>query len=103
MIEKWLENYVRSITKLSHEIATLEGLVNGVLNNSVPPSNVSEAIIDHDYTLLAAKTYGEGVREDWLAMISGWKNLESTVADPIRQFMKDEIRSYKVNIHFYYL
>ncbi len=100
LIEKWLENYVRSITKLSHEIGTLEGLVNGVLNNSVSPSNVSEAIIDHDYTLLAAKRYCEGAREYWLAMISGWKNLESIVADPIRQFLKDEIRSYKVSLYF---
>lgn len=100
LIERWLENYVRSISKLSHEIGTLEGLVNGLLNNSVPPSNVSEAIIDHDYTLLAAKRYGESAREYWLGMILGLKNMESRMADPIRQFLKDEIRSYKASLLF---
>ncbi len=99
LIEKWLENYVRSITKLSNEIGTFEGLVNGFLNNSAPPANVSEAIVDHDYTLLAAKRYGEGTREYWTAMISGLKNMEVKMADPIRHFLKDDIRSYKASLY----
>ena len=97
LIEKWLENYARSITKLSHEIGSLEGMLNGFLNNATPPSNISEAIIDHDYTLLAIKRYGEGAREYWSTMLAGLKNMESKMADPIRQFLRDEVRSYKAS------
>ena len=95
LIEKWLESYVRSITKLSHEIGTLEGLVNGFLLSSALPANTSEAIVDHDYTLLAMKSYGEGAKEYWSTMISGLKNIEAKIADPVRQFLRDEVRSYK--------
>ena len=95
LIEKWLENYVRSITKLSHEIGTLEGLINGLLICSAAPANTSEAIIDHDYTLLAIKRYGDGAKEYWSMMIAGLKNMEGKIADPIRQFLKDDVRSYK--------
>jgi len=101
LIEKWLENYVRSITKLSHEIGPLEGLVNGFLNNSTPPLNISEAVIDHDYTLLALKKYGEGAREYWSTILSGFKTMDAKMADPIRQFLRDEVRSYKASFYFW--
>ena len=103
LIEKWFENYVRSITKLSHEIGSWEGLVNGFLNSSTPPSNMSEAIIDHDYTLLASKKYSEGARQYWSTMLSGLKAMEAKMADPIRQFLRDDVRLYKASFCFVYI
>ena len=63
IIEKWLDGYVRAASKLVSEVASLESLVNSFLAQSAPPSTVSEAVLDHDYTLLALTRYGEGARE----------------------------------------
>lgn len=95
-VEKWLEGYIRTITKLSHEVSTLENLVNGFLTGAVPPAYLSEAIIDHDYTLMAIKSYGEGAKEFWNSTILGIKKLDSSMVDPLRVFLQGELRSFKV-------
>ena len=95
LIEKWLEAYIRSIAKLSHEIGTFESALNGFLSQTVPPSYVSEAVVDHDYTLLAIKRYGEGAKEFWSASISGLKRMEANMVDPIKVFFQNELRPFK--------
>lgn len=95
IIEKWLDGYVKSITKLSHEVSTFESLVNAFIAYGTPPAQVSEAVIDHDYALLAIKRYGEGAREYWSSTISGLKRLDSNVADPTRNFLQIDIRAFK--------
>lgn len=95
VIEKWLDGYVRSITKLSNELSTFESLVNAFIAYGAPPIQVSEAILDHDYTLLAIKRYGEGAREYWSSAISGLKRLDSNVVDPARSFLQNDIRAFK--------
>lgn len=62
----------------------------------MPPSNISEALLDHDYTLLAIQRYSEGAREYWAATISGLRNMEANMVEPIQQFLRTEFRSYKV-------
>lgn len=94
-LEKWLENHMRSITKLSHEIGTFEGLINGFLTTVSSP-NVSEAVIDHDYTLLAMRRYGEGARDFWATTISGLKKMDVNMAEPIRAFLQNDFRTFKV-------
>ena len=95
IVEKWLDGYVKSIAKLSHELATFESLVNTFIAIGAPPAQVSEAVVDHDYTLLAIKRYGEGAREYWSSTISGLKRLDSNVVDPTRSFLQNDIRAFK--------
>lgn len=95
-VEKWLDGYIKATAKLSHEVSTLENLVNGFLTYAVPPAYLSEAIIDHDYTLLAIKRYGDGAREFWNSTVMGIKKLDSTMVDPMRNFLQNELRNFKV-------
>lgn len=95
-LEKWLENYVRSITKLTQEIGTFEGSINGFLTTVSSPPNVSEAVIDHDYTLLAMRRYGEGARDFWSTTIAGLKKMDVNMVEPIRAFLQTDFRTFKV-------
>lgn len=95
LVEKWLDNYVRSIAKLSHEVVPLESLINAYLAQSVPPTHVSEAVLDHDYTLLAMKRYGEGAKQVWAATLNGLKKLETNMVEPVRTFLQNDLRVFK--------
>lgn len=90
IIERWLEAYVKSISKLVHDVSSLEETFNSFLARSVPPPNVSEAVLDHDYTLLAMKRFGEGSREWWSQVITGMKKMDINVIEPVRSFMAGE-------------
>lgn len=90
IIEKWLDAYVKSISKLVHDVSSLEETFNAFLLRSVPPPNVSEAVLDHDYTLLAMKRFGEGSREWWSQVISGMKKMDTNIVEPIKSFMAGE-------------
>ena len=95
-LEKWLENYMKSITKLSHETGSFEGLINSFLSTVSSLPTVSEAVIDHDYTLLAMKRYGEGARDFWATTISGLKKMETNMVEPVRVFLQNDLRLFKV-------
>ena len=95
LVEKWLFGYYRCITKLTHEMGPFETTVNNFLAQCVPPSYVSEAVIDHDYTLLAMRRYGEAVKEFWFAAVSGLKRMEINMIDPIKGFLYTDLQSFK--------
>ena len=95
LVEKWLEGYARSTSKLSHEIANFESFVNGFLAQTTPPTHLSEAVIDHDYTLLAMKRYGDGAKELWTATISGLRKIQANMVEPIMNFMHNDLRSFR--------
>ena len=121
-VEKWLENYVKATGKLVHEVSgtspilrstvvlhisdfkrliessciALEELVNAHLSKLSPPLNISEAVLDHDYSLLALKRYGDGTRDFWSQTIVAMKKMESTMMHPIRSFVHGELRNFKV-------
>ncbi|KAH8595851.1 hypothetical protein B0O99DRAFT_144720 [Bisporella sp. PMI_857] len=95
IIEKWLDAYVKSISKLVHDVSSLEETFNNFLSRSVPPSDVSEAVLDHDYTLLAMKRFGEGSREWWSQAIIGMKKMNPNIVEPIKSFMAGELRNFK--------
>ncbi len=96
LIEKWLDGYIRSASKLAHEATSLESLVNSFLTNAVPPPILSEAVLDHDYTLLALQRYGDGARDFWSSNLVGMKKMEATLVEPLRAFLNTEVRSFKV-------
>ncbi|RMZ11367.1 hypothetical protein D0862_02968 [Hortaea werneckii] len=95
IVERWLEGYVKAASKLVAEVSSLESLVNSFLNQSMPPVQVSEAVLDHDYTMLAMQRYGEGAREFWQSTLRGVKRSDSTVIDPIKHFLSTELRAFK--------
>ncbi|OQO03125.1 hypothetical protein B0A48_11380 [Cryoendolithus antarcticus] len=94
-VERWLEGYVRAASKLVIEVSALETLINGVLAQSSPPAGVSEAVLDHDYTLLALMRYGEGAREFWNTTLRGVKKYDNIVVEPIKSFLSNELKAFK--------
>ena len=94
-VEKWLDNYAKAVTRMAQEVGTLETLTTGFLSAAAPPQGISEAIIDHDYTLQAAKRFGEGSQTFWGATIQALRKLESNMAAPMRNFLENEIRPFK--------
>jgi hypothetical protein len=66
------------------------------LASALPPPSISEAAIDHDYTVLALRRYNDGAREFWMSTIKWMKKVESTVIDPIKSFLQHDLASLKV-------
>ena len=95
LVERWLEGYVRAASKLVPEVLALESTINSFLTQSAPPTNLSEAVLDHDYTLLATKRYSEGTRDFWHNTLRGVKRYDATVVEPIKNFLNNDLRSYK--------
>ena len=96
VVERWLENYLKSVSKLAQEVSALENVVNSYLAASAPPLQVSEAVIDHDYTVLALKRFGEGAKDFWQSTLRGMKKIEISVADPVKHFLQNDLRMLKV-------
>ena len=94
-LEKWLHGYYRCVSKLAHEVAPFETLMNNFLQQTIPPTYVSEAVLDHDYTLLAIQRYGEGAREFWAATISGLKKMGTNMVEPIKEFLHSDMQNFK--------
>ncbi|PQE18671.1 PH domain-containing protein [Rutstroemia sp. NJR-2017a BVV2] len=95
ILEKWLDAYVKSISKLVHDVWAVEEAFNTFLLRSIPPANVSEAVLDHDYTLLAMRRFGEGSKEWWSQLINGTRKIDTNVCEPIKSFMASELRNFK--------
>lgn len=92
-IERWLEGYSRTAAKLSHDMLGLEAVVNDYLSKIVPPQNVVS--LDHDYTALALKRISEGSREWWTHILGLAKKIDTTSAEPIRNFLQIDLRNFK--------
>ncbi|PNS20167.1 hypothetical protein CAC42_5617 [Sphaceloma murrayae] len=95
LVEKWLEGFVKAGMKLSADVLLLENSINSWLQQTSPPSQVTEAIIDHDYTLLATRRYAEAAREVWQGMFRGLKKSEKNVIEPIKGFLNSDLRLFK--------
>lgn len=98
-IEKWLDGYAKSAAKLTAELSTLENITSAFLAYTTNPINVSEAVIDHDYTLQAMKRYGESARDIWNAVITTIRRLDQLVVEPIKSFIQGDLRNFKVRLH----
>ena len=95
VIERWLDGYAKAASKLVTDISSLETAVNNFLTQSAPPSQVTEAALDHDYTLLAMRRYGEGAREFWHQTFRGIKKYDGAVVEPIKSFLNNDLRVFK--------
>jgi len=63
LIERWLHSFISATSTLAAECNKMQGLVDTYIQTSHPPLQLSEAVVDHDYTVLALKRFGEGARE----------------------------------------
>lgn len=95
-VERWLDGLVKAAGKLAQEAASLEGLCNSFIHHCRPPNHLSEAILDHDYTILALRRLCEGAQDAWLKTLVGMKNTQSAIVDPIKVFLNNEIKPLKV-------
>ncbi|GAM82267.1 hypothetical protein ANO11243_002460 [Dothideomycetidae sp. 11243] len=94
-VEKWLEGYIKAGVKLSQDILLLENSINSWLQQTCPPPQISEAVLDHDYTLLATKRYADAAREFWQSTFKAIKKSEKNVIEPIRAFMNNDLRHFR--------
>ncbi|KAF8541428.1 hypothetical protein BDD12DRAFT_829186 [Trichophaea hybrida] len=94
LIEKWLDGFIKASTKLVNEVLGLEDPINNFLLRVIP-SNISESVVDHDYTLLAMQRYAEGSKGFWTNVIVGAKKVENLVVEPLLTFQRGELKSFK--------
>ncbi|KJZ78985.1 hypothetical protein HIM_01758 [Hirsutella minnesotensis 3608] len=92
-LEKWLNGYVSSTSKLVHDLLALEETINTYLVKTTP--SVADGIIENDYAFLALKRVADGQRECWMQTLSSMKKLDSVVVEPIRAFLGGEMRNFK--------
>ncbi|PWY72388.1 transcription factor SipA3 [Aspergillus heteromorphus CBS 117.55] len=94
-LERWLDGYAKAASKLSAELAAMEGAVSVFLSYSTNPLLVSEAALDHDYTLQSMRRCGDSTRDMWNGLVSTIKKMESSVSEPIRVFIQEDLRNFK--------
>lgn len=94
-VERWLDAFVKSASRLSQDASALESIVGNFVQYCRPPNHMSESVVDHDYTFLALRKLSEGAQDVWLRMLNGMKNTQASVADPIRAFLANELRPFK--------
>ncbi|OAL36944.1 hypothetical protein AYO20_03713 [Fonsecaea nubica] len=95
LLEKWLDDYAKASTRLVSEALTLENVLNNFIAHAVLPVNISESMLDHDYSILAMKKFADGAKDYWMSMIAVVKRLSTMVIDPIRQFLQNDLRAFK--------
>lgn len=76
-------------------MAGFEQALGFFLSYTTHPINVSEAILDHDYTLLAIKRHGDCMKDIWGTLAGTLKKLDRLVADPIKAFIQTDLRNFK--------
>ena len=94
-IERWLDGLSRAATKLSQEATNFEPLCTSFIQHCHPPNHFSEAILDHDYTLLALRRLADGISGLWLQTLIIMKNAQRTIADPIKNFLQNDLWPFK--------
>ena len=92
-IERWLNGYVSSSSKLFHDVQALEETINSYLVKTVPTA--ANGIVDNDYTFLALKRVGDGSREYWMQMLNSIKRMDALAVEPIRSFLAADMRNFK--------
>ncbi|KAL4927960.1 putative transcription factor SipA3 [Aspergillus undulatus] len=96
-LERWLDGYAKAASRLASELAALEGIVGAFLSYNTNPLMVSEATLDHDYTLLSMRRCGESSKDMWNGLVFAARKIETIVSEPIRVFIQEDLRSFKEN------
>ncbi|KAH6849949.1 hypothetical protein B0I37DRAFT_370304 [Chaetomium sp. MPI-CAGE-AT-0009] len=97
-IERWLESYARSTSKLVHDVLALEDTLGSYLSKIAPPaiaSPVDSHVLDADYTLPALRRAGDGARDWWGGILAVVRRLEPASVEPIRAYIQNELRAFR--------
>ncbi|KAK2058081.1 PH domain-containing protein [Colletotrichum caudatum] len=94
-VERWLDDYVRSTSRVTRDILALEESVNAYLSKIFPPAATADSIVDHDYTLLALRRISDGSKEWWTQIMSTVRKMDTISVEPIRSFVAADLRSFK--------
>ncbi|TDZ71842.1 putative PH domain-containing protein [Colletotrichum trifolii] len=94
-VERWLDDYVKATSRVTRDMLALEEGVNAYLSKIFPPAATADAIIDHDYTLLALRRISDGSKEWWSHIMSTLRKIDTISVDPIRSFVAADLRSFK--------
>ncbi|KAF2400299.1 hypothetical protein EJ06DRAFT_425649 [Trichodelitschia bisporula] len=94
-VERWLDSYMKAASRLANEAMSFESFINMYLSFATPPPQVAETLMDQDYTGLAIKRYNDGAREFWTATMKWMKKVETTVAEPIRNFVQNDLANLR--------
>ncbi|KAI0383074.1 hypothetical protein F5Y04DRAFT_251765 [Hypomontagnella monticulosa] len=92
-IERWLEGYVRTTAKMSHDLLGLEETIHNYLNKIIPPANINA--VDNDYAALALKRFSDGSREWWTQVLNAARKMDTASVEPIRNFLQGDLRNFK--------
>lgn len=95
-MEKWLEEYMKSASRLVTECVTLENITGSFASQALLPDSITESVLDHDFTLLAMKRYGEGAKDFWTNTLAVIKKLVPLFIEPVKAFLHNDVRSFKV-------
>ena len=96
LVEKWVEDYLKATNKLIAESTTIESVIGSFISHALLPNSITEAVVDHDYSVLALRKYGEGAKEFWMSTLAVTKRLPVIVIEPIRSFLQNDLRAFKV-------
>lgn len=93
-VERWLDGYVKSCSKVSHDILALEETINAFLHKTMP-LQTGDGLIDPDYTLLALKHVGDAQRDWWAQILGVMRRMDGLACEPVRAFLNGELRTFK--------
>ncbi|KAL4922700.1 hypothetical protein BDW62DRAFT_1529 [Aspergillus aurantiobrunneus] len=96
-LERWLDGYAKAASRLATDLAALEGVVGAFLSYSTNPLMVSEATLDHDYTMLSMRRGGESSKDLWNGLVFAARKIENLVSEPVRVFIQEDLRNFKEN------
>lgn len=97
LIERWLDEYLKATQRLINECSALEYLVSGFTSHAMLPDTITEAALDHDYSILAMNKFAEGAKDFWGSTIGSLKRLNAIVVVPVRTFLQNDVRAFKVS------
>lgn len=93
-VDKWLESFTKSLSKLSAEMDSLQEHANSLISKFVP-SFVTQGVIDHDYTMLAMRRYAEISSYFWTSIIRKVKSHHLRIIEELSGFQKGDLKKYK--------
>ncbi|KAL1297017.1 hypothetical protein AAFC00_004611 [Neodothiora populina] len=95
-VEAWLKDYVKQATKLADRFQSLSQEFDSFKRFPVPPPlDITPALLDHDYTLLATTRHADGAREYLQTIFRNIEKSRATVVTPLNNFVKEELRVFK--------
>lgn len=96
LVEAWLKDYVKQATKLADRFQSLSQEFDGFKNFPLkPPGEITQTILDHDYTLLATTRHSEGGREYLQSVFRNIEKSRASLVNPLNNFVKEELRVFK--------